>query len=255
MIIVGLTATVAGFVAVRRNRPSASSRLSALTLMALSIRAPDRTTLPGKGTRDGEPEANRRARSMVKRLSHSVVRTPQDFRRLVLIFGCHRSGTMLLQQTILDRSGRVSILGEHDRRLVRPCRQENERQDDVVVLSCIGRLPFEVVAVKPLVESYRVAQLLRSGRRAHGIWMLRHYLDVALSNLVRFGVDNAHQDLKPFLADVSQGWRCRGATDETAGDGQSATRPGAPATRLSRRPLRVDSKPALFRPGPGQRRR
>ena len=46
-----------------------------------------------------------------------------DERRIVLIFGCQRSGTTMLQQTFLDRSWRVRILEEHDRRLVRPGRE------------------------------------------------------------------------------------------------------------------------------------
>ena len=83
----------------------------------------------------------------------------------------------MLQQTMLDRSWRVFILEEHDRRLVeKDAAPDETRWDDVpVVLDRIRRLPFEVVAAKPLVESDRAASLLDATDNASGVWMLRHY--------------------------------------------------------------------------------
>ena len=68
--------------------------------------------------RDDERLLPRRARSTLKLVARSLRPAPADRRRLVLIFGCQRSGTTMLQQTLLDRSWRVFILEEHDRRLV-----------------------------------------------------------------------------------------------------------------------------------------
>ena len=171
--------------------------------------------LAGSDRRDDERLINRRIRSKTKFLVRSVVRTPHDRRSVAFIFGCQRSGTTMVQQTLLDRSWRVLIMEEHDRRLVGDDPNETAWQEGSIVFRRIRALPFEVVAVKPLVESYRAAELLDTAGRATAIWMLRHYLDVSLSNLRRFGLGNAHRDLEPFLTGDSMNWRCRGATEET----------------------------------------
>ena len=68
--------------------------------------------------RDEEPLFKRRGLALAKRSARSIVRARRHERRVLLIFGCQRSGTTMLQQTFLDRSWRVLILEEHDRRLV-----------------------------------------------------------------------------------------------------------------------------------------
>lgn len=185
--------------------------------LELSTEPSPRGVLGGSEGRDDEHLIARRARSTVKYLARSIVPAPQDQRRVVLIFGCQRSGTTMLQQTLFDRSWRVFILEEHDRRLVGddPDPEETDWEEDDLVFRRIHRLPFEVVAVKPLVESYRATALVKAAGQASGIWMLRHYLDVARSNLRRFGLGNAHRDLEPFKSRDSADWRCRGATEET----------------------------------------
>src|SRR6201996_9830266 len=76
--------------------------------------------------RDEEPLFRRRTLALVKRSTRSVLRARPDERRVVLIFGCQRSGTTMLQQTFLDRSWRVLILEEHDRHLVGPGAERGE---------------------------------------------------------------------------------------------------------------------------------
>ena len=166
--------------------------------------------------RDEEPLVRRRALAVAKRLARSVVRTPRDQRRMVLIFGCQRSGTTMLQQTFLDRSWRVLIIEEHDRRLVGsdPRAGETAWQDYHTVLGRLRRIPFEVVATKPLVESDRATELMDVAEPVKAIWMLRHYHGVARSNVRRFGEDNPNKDLQPFCSDDPLDWRCRGATKE-----------------------------------------
>ena len=112
--------------------------------------------------RDEEPLFRRRTLALVKRSTRSIVRARPDERRVVLIFGCQRSGTTMLQQTFLDRSWRVLILEEHDRRLVGPGPgpEETTWQEYSIVLGRIRRLPFEVVAAKPLVESASATALM-----------------------------------------------------------------------------------------------
>ena len=121
----------------------------------------------------------------------------------------------MLQQTFLDRSWRVLILEEHDRRLVGSDPRESSWQDYSTVFRRIRRLPFEAVVAKPLVESDRVTELMDAAGSVKAIWMLRHYQGVAKSNLRRFGTENPYQDLQPFLSGDPLDWRSRGASKAT----------------------------------------
>ncbi len=121
----------------------------------------------------------------------------------------------MLQQTFLNRSWRVLIIEEHDRRLVGNNPGATVWQDYATVLRRLSRIPFEVVAAKPLVESDRVAELMDAAYPVKAIWMLRHYEGVARSSVRRFGPDNPYRDLQSFCVDDPLDWRCRGATKET----------------------------------------
>jgi hypothetical protein len=167
--------------------------------------------------RDEEPLFRRRALASAKRLARSVVRARPDKRRVVLIFGCQRSGTTMLQQTFLDRSWKVLILEEHDRRLVGtgPGPEETTWQEYSTVMGRIRRLPFEVVAAKPLVESASATELMDAAGAVKAVWMLRRYPEVAQSNVKRFGTENPYRDLQPILSRDARDWRYRGVTEET----------------------------------------
>jgi hypothetical protein len=167
--------------------------------------------------RDHEPLLRRRTLALVKRSTRSIVRARPNERRVVLIFGCQRSGTTMLQQTFLDRSWRVLILEEHDRHLVGPGAERGETtwQDYSTVLGRIRRLPFEVVAAKPLVESASATALMDAAGAVKAVWMLRHYPEVAQSNVSKFGTDNPYRDLQPIRSRDAQDWRYRGLTEET----------------------------------------
>lgn len=167
--------------------------------------------------RDDEPVFRRRALAIAKSVVRSTVRAPRENRRLVLIFGCQRSGTTMLQQTVLDRSWRVLIVEEHDRRLVGDAQVADETawEDYPTVLARLGRIPFEVVVAKPLVESAQAIELMDAADPVKGIWMLRRYDAVARSNVTRFGLDNPFRDLQPFCEYDPVNWRSRGASRET----------------------------------------
>lgn len=158
--------------------------------------------------RDHEPLLARRVKSALKRGARTLSPAPADQRRALLVFGCQRSGTTMLQQSLLDCSWRAVILDEHDRRLVRADDPERLRWDGLDLVSArMMALPFELVVAKPLVESHRVRELLGRFDRARGIWMLRHYLPVARSNLRRFGTGNGHRDLRLLVESGTANWR------------------------------------------------
>ena len=165
-------------------------------------------TAPRRDRRDHEPLLLRRTRAVLKHGVRVLVPVAADSRRVLAVFGCQRSGTTMLQQSLLDRSWRSLILEEHDRRLIRADDKEHLRWDDLeTVAARVRALPFELVVVKPLVESHRALHLLDRLTSARGIWMLRHYVDVAESNVRRFGLGNGLADLRMVVAGDTANWR------------------------------------------------
>ena len=144
----------------------------------------------------------------------------------------------MLQQTFLDRSWRVHILEEHDRRLVGPGAEPEETtwQEYSTVLRRIRSLPFEVVVAKPLVESASATALMDAAGAVKAIWMLRHFREVAQSNISRFGLGNPHRDLQPIRSRDALDWRYKGVTEETQ----------ETVTALSNRKLTPFDEAALF---------
>jgi len=166
--------------------------------------------------RDEEPLFRRRALALAKRSVRSIIRARRNERRVLLIFGCQRSGTTMIQQTFLDRSWRVLILEEHDHRLVGPTPgpEETTWQEYSTVMGRIRRLPFEVVAAKPLVESASATALMDAAGAVKAVWMIRRYPEVAQSNVNRFGMDNPYRDLQPIRSRDATDWRYSGVTEE-----------------------------------------
>lgn len=166
--------------------------------------------VPSRARRDGEPAIKRRARRFLKRLVRTLAPAPADRRRSLMIIGCQRSGTAMLQQSLLDRSWKVIVLGESDPKLVHAADLEELRWKPLVeVVSQFKALPFELVVSKPLVESHRAIELLNSLPNSKAIWMLRNYLSVAASNLAKFGDDNGHRDLARLVSGDANEWRAR----------------------------------------------
>jgi hypothetical protein len=66
------------------------------------------------------------------------------------------------------------------------------------------------VVTKPLVESHRAHELLDALPEARVVWLYRHYLDVARSNLNFFGPRNGIDDLRPLVTDEPDNWRSEG---------------------------------------------
>jgi len=121
----------------------------------------------------------------------------------------------MLQQTFLDRSRRILILEEHDRRLVGGDPERIQWRPLTEVAAQIRRLPFELVVAKPLVESHRVLQILDVLPTARAVWLLRSYRDVALSNVRKFGAAKGFDDIRRVVEGSVTDWRRAGASDRT----------------------------------------
>ena len=108
-----------------------------------------------------------------------------DEKRILLIFGCQRSGTSLLARIFNNDIRALTRLSEDNcltgtaesRLRMRPLTEVNG------MIRCF-RFPF--VIVKPLVESQNAIRILNALPRSKAIWMFRSYKDVVNSNLKRF---------------------------------------------------------------------
>ena len=181
---------------------------------------------PTRPRRDEEPLLSRRARRSLKRIVRTLSPPPPSRRRSLLIFGCQRSGTTMLQQSLLDRSRQVIVLDESDPKLAQPADADRLRwKSPAEVAAALANLPFELVVTKPLVESHRVAELLDALPNSRAIWMFRHYLAVASSNLAKFGATNGHSDLAKLLSSGSDEWRAQ-SSDEARGQIESLVHQG-----------------------------
>ena len=110
--------------------------------------------------RDAETLVRHRARAVGKCMARSV-RAPRDQHGVFPRASCQRSGTMILQQAVLDRTWRGLIIEEHDRRLLgHPPSHQTVSQEDCPILQRRRRLTLELVAVKPLVGSGQAVALM-----------------------------------------------------------------------------------------------
>ena len=70
-----------------------------------------------------------------------------------------------------------------------------------------------IMVVKPLVESQRSIEILDYFPKSFGIWMVRHYKDVANSSFRKFGVEATRRNLESVLNNDYTHWMAEGASD------------------------------------------
>ncbi len=127
---------------------------------------------------------------------------------VLLVVGCQRSGTSMLHHLFrLDLASvtydEVSPLsaGDHQEHLL--------WTDPALVKARITADRAPLVAAKPLVESQNLPFWLDMFPRSRAIWMVRHYADVAASNVKFFPAGNSLDDLAPIVAVDQTDWRAQ----------------------------------------------
>lgn len=153
---------------------------------------------------------SKRARLVSKHVYQSVRWRTLDRPKVLMIVGCQRSGTTLMSRLFdADRDCRVfgefsvlSAVGKDGIRL-------NPLPD---VAAVISRVPAPLVVMKPLVETQRIRTLLNYFPNAKALFMYRRYTDVASSDLRKFGLRNAIDNIRPIANGDTHNWRSAGAT-------------------------------------------
>jgi glycosyltransferase involved in cell wall biosynthesis len=142
-------------------------------------------------------------------------------KQVTFVFGCQRSGTKMLMR-ILDHSPAIRIFHENHASAF----QDFQLRADGVLRTLVALNPAPAQVFKPICDSHKADLLLDRFDEARGLWIYRHYDDVANSADVKWG-DHQRQ-----LADaVAQGrldawgWRTERLPDAIIQDIRAVWRP------------------------------
>ncbi|HND31429.1 MAG TPA: glycosyltransferase, partial [Myxococcota bacterium] len=164
------------------------------------------------------------APGFVRRQSKNLRQLRYGFRhrqQLCFVFGCQRSGTKMLMR-ILDNSPATRIYHENNVLAF----DDFQLRSDAILRTLTRSSPAPSQIFKPICDSHKADRLLERFPDANGLWIYRHYDDVANSARQKWG---AHQrdvvaavatgDLAPW------GWRTEGISAEVTAEIRRVYRP------------------------------
>jgi Sulfotransferase domain len=134
---------------------------------------------------------------------------------ILFIFGCQRSGTTLITEIFERDFDNTKVYGEFS-----PLSSNDKKHHIRLNPLHLAKAQIEnsrpsLVVLKPLVESQNALQLLDYFDNSKALWAYRHYRDVALSNVERWGLRNGINDLRPIIESQSQNWRAENVSEYT----------------------------------------
>jgi hypothetical protein len=161
-------------------------------------------------------DVRRRAWGVTK-AARTRVRLSRDSSKALFILGCQRSGTTMAIDT-LDKDSRVKTFYEYSgvnlpaagRRpwSIRSTSRYTLRMKPLdQVAAKIERSRYPLVVLKPLVESQKAPEILRTMDHATCLWVFRHYRSVARSNIKLFTPDVNRLNLEPMVLRQPDNWR------------------------------------------------
>jgi hypothetical protein len=159
-------------------------------------------------------KASRRLFGAYKRVAQLFAgRIEPPDKTVLLILGCQRSGTTLVQE-ILQRDMRSKIYREFSK-LSSDDREFHIRLNPLdSVRKTIEADRAGLIVLKPLVESQNALKLLDALDNAKILWMYRDYRDTAVSSISMFGRDAGLNNLKGIIDNREGNWRTEGLSDE-----------------------------------------
>ena len=159
-------------------------------------------------------KVSRRLFGAFKRMRQRLAgRTEPGDKTVLLILGCQRSGTTLMQH-ILQRDMRSKVYGEFSK-LSSEDREFRIRLNPLdSVRKAIEADRAGLIVLKPLVESQNAGKLLDALDNAKVLWMYRDYRDTAVSSINEFGRNAGLNNLKGTIDNREGNWRNEGLSDE-----------------------------------------
>jgi len=142
-----------------------------------------------------------------------AARTPWSDKNILMILGCQRSGTTLMQD-ILQRDMQSKVYREFSK-LSDQDREFGIRLNPLeTVRKTIEADRAGLIVLKPLVESQNALKLLEAFENARILWMYRDFRDAAASSINMFGPDAGRYDLQSIVDNRPGDWRAEGLSDE-----------------------------------------
>lgn len=148
---------------------------------------------------------------MVRRWVTQLLRPRTAEPKVLLIFGCQRSGTTLLSR-IFEGDPLVCSYAEHSKLLSRPdhmLRTRSLEELERVFSGCRGHL----IVAKPLVESQRATRFLEYFPGSKVVWSFRHHREVVRSFVKLF--DRAGINIMKKIIDGTDNWAAESVSDTT----------------------------------------
>ncbi len=139
-----------------------------------------------------------------KDISHKLFLKHNSEKKIVFILGCQRSGTTILSE-VIEKDYRTKVYKEtHSKTSSQD--PSGLRLDPLPILKKeIYGNNAKTIILKPLVESQYTNRLIGDFPNSKGIWVLRHFKDVASSDLKKFGPKNGTENLRKILKEDT--WR------------------------------------------------
>lgn len=159
-------------------------------------------------------KASRRLLGVIKHIRQKFAGATRGADKTVLlILGCQRSGTTLVQQ-ILQRDMRSKVYGEFSK-LSSQDREHRIRLNPLdSVRDAINADRADLIVMKPLVESQNALKMLDAFENAKVLWMYRDFRDTAVSSINLFGPDVGLNELKSVIDNRKGDWRAEGLSSE-----------------------------------------
>ncbi|MDH4070995.1 MAG: sulfotransferase [Ignavibacteria bacterium] len=151
-----------------------------------------------------------------KELYHRFLNRSPHQTTHVFIVGCQRSGTTLMDD-VFDTDRNTKVYREVSKLSSFAPIEDGLRRFKPLMLveNQLRRDRAPLVVMKPLVETQQADHILEHFSEAKAIWMYRHYLDVASSNLAHFGIRNGINNIRPIAVDENSNWRSERVPEPT----------------------------------------
>ena len=141
-----------------------------------------------------------------KKLIYQSIKSRKTRPSILFIVGCQRSGTSMLLN-VLDRDLNTRCFGEFSSLTSNDIRSGIRLNSLDLVKKEFSQVTAPLIVAKPLVESQNICELLDYFENSTAVWIFRNYRDVALSNVRKFGPNNALDDLRPIVNGDPTNWR------------------------------------------------
>jgi len=134
-------------------------------------------------------------------------------KNILIIVGCQRSGTSILQK-VFEKDFNTKVYGETSK--LSSVDTEGLRLNPLpMVEKELQRDKAQFIIMKPLVESQNICELLDTFAGSQALWLYRDYKDVASSNLQLFGIRNGIDDIRPIAENQPNNWRSERVSEHT----------------------------------------